>query len=173
MRLFDVIGHWLGRFEVVLAGADDMLRSGEQAIAAGDPMRARAMARRVLERLPGSPLGLALLADACEVAGLEAEFADALEELAVRVPSNAEVWVRVGRARQKTARGVESTSDAFLRALALAEPGGEARRDALVALANLDLEQRDGTRALAWLDRLENDASPEIALARAEGYLSL
>lgn len=173
MRLFDVIGNWLGRVEVVLAGADDMLRSGEQAIAAGDPMRARSMAHRVLERLPGSPLGLALLADACEVAGLDAELADALEELAVRVPSNAEVWVRVGRSRMATGRGVESTTDAFLRALALAEPGTEARRDALVALANLDLARQDATRALAWLDRLEGDMSPDVALARAEAHLSL
>jgi small GTP-binding protein len=173
MRLFDVIGHWLGRVEVVLAGADEMLRAGEQAIAAGDPMRARSMARRVLERLPGSPLGLALLADACEVAGLDAELADALEELAIRLPSNADVWVRLGRIRQKTERGVDPSRDAYLRALALAEPGGEARRDALVALADLDLARHDGTRALAWLDRLEGDVSSPVALSRAEAYLSL
>jgi cellulose synthase operon protein C len=173
MRLFDVIGHWLGRFEVVLAGADEMLRAGEQALATGDAMRARSMARRVLDRLPGSPLGLALLADACEVAGLDAELAEALEELAIRLPSNADVWVRLGRIRQKTDPAIEPTRDAYLRALALAEPGSEARRDALVALSNLDLARHDGTRALAWLDRLEGDTTAEVALSRAEAHLSL
>ena len=171
MRLFDLVGRWLGRVEVVFAGADDLLRDGEEALAANDPMRARAMARRVLERLPGSLLGLALLSDACQAAGLEAELADTLEELARRLPSNADVWVRVGKAREKTSES--SSRDAYLRALSLAEPGTDARRGALLSLAASDLARGDAQRALAWLDRLEGDASPEVAVARAEAWLAL
>ncbi len=105
MRLADTIGRWLGRVEVVLAGADDSLREGEQALARGDAMAARAAAHDILERVPGSPLGLALLADACEAAQLDAELALTLEELAARV-ARADVLVRLGRARQVTgARG--------------------------------------------------------------------
>lgn len=171
MRLFDLVGRWLGRVEVVFAGADDTLRAGEEALAANDPMRARAMARRVLERLPGSLLGLALLSDACQAAGLEAELADTLEELARRLPSNADVWVRVGKARQRTS--TDSSRDAYLRALSLAEPGSDARRGALLSLAASDLARGDAQRALAWLDRLEGDSSPDVALARAEAWLAL
>ena len=47
MRLADVIGRWIGKVEIVLAGADEDLREGEEALAQGDPMRARAAARRV------------------------------------------------------------------------------------------------------------------------------
>ena len=171
MRLFDLVGRWLGRVEVVFAGADDLLRDGEEALAANDPMRARMMARRVLERLPGSLLGLALLSDACQAAGLEAELADTLEELARRLPSNADVWVRVGKARQKTSDA--SSREAYLRALSLADPGSEARRGALLSLAASDLSRGDAQRALAWLDRLEGDASADVALARAEAWLAL
>ena len=173
MRLFDVVGRFLGRVEVVFAGADDMLRDGEAALAAGDPMRARSMARRMLERVPGSPLGLALLADACEAAGLEAELADTLEQLATRLGSNADVWLRVGNARAATDAPIERSRDAHLRALALAEPGSDARRGALVALSASDLARGDAMRALAWLDRLEGDKSSEVAIAKAEALLSL
>src|SRR5215472_9428852 len=102
MRLADVIGRWIGKVELVLAGADEDLREGQDALASGDAMRARAAAHRVLERAPDSPLGLALLADACEAAHLDAELAMALEELAKRAPSAAEVWVRLARARRAT-----------------------------------------------------------------------
>ncbi|MDP9035039.1 MAG: hypothetical protein M3O50_09545, partial [Myxococcota bacterium] len=102
MRLADVIGHWIGKVEIVLAGADEDLREGEDALVADDAMRARAAARRVLSRAPDSPIGLALLADACEAAHLDAEAALALEELARRAPSRAEVWVRLGHARRTT-----------------------------------------------------------------------
>src|SRR6516225_4562122 len=107
MRLADVIGRWIGRVEVVLAGADEDLREGEDALAAGDAMGARAAAHRVLVRAPDSPLGLALLADACEAGHLDAELAMTLEDLARRAPSSAEVWVRLGRARRTTNAGSE------------------------------------------------------------------
>src|SRR6516165_12309463 len=125
MRLADVIGRWIGKVEIVLAGADEDLRDGEDALATGDPMRARAAAHRVLARAPDSPLGLALLADACEAAHLDAELALTLEELARRAPSRAEVWVRLARARQATDAPIDEVRDAFARALAVAESGTE------------------------------------------------
>src|SRR5580698_6575702 len=135
MRLADVIGRWIGKVEIVLAGADDDLREGEEALSSGDPMRARAAAHRVLGRAPDSPIGLALLADACEAGHLDAELALTLEELARRAPSRAEVWVRLARARRATGAATGDVRDAFVRALAVAEAGSEARRDTLLELA--------------------------------------
>jgi small GTP-binding protein len=171
MRLADVIGRWIGKVEIVLAGADEDLREGDQALAAGDAMRARAAARRVLERAPDSPLGLALLADACEAAHLDAELALTLEELARRAPSRAEVWVRLGRSRAATGAPAGDVRDAFARALAVAEGGSDARREALLELADLDLGHGDGARAELWLDRAADDAAVEVATRRAEARL--
>src|SRR5271157_4707152 len=42
LRLADVIGHFIGRVELVVAGADGDLRDGEEALAAGDALGARA-----------------------------------------------------------------------------------------------------------------------------------
>jgi len=174
MRLLEVIGRWMGRVEVVLAGAEDELRAGEEALAVGEPMRARALAKAVLERLPGSPLGLALLADACEAAGLDAELALTLEELAGRIGSSADVWIRLARARQKTEAPIEDVRSSIVRALALAEAGSDARRDALLFLADLDLasgEKSDGARAELWLERLADRRAAEVAVRRAEARL--
>src|SRR5258708_34094876 len=99
MRLADVIGRWLGKVEIVLAGADEDLRAGQDALAAGDPMQARAAARRVLQRAPDSPIGLALLAAACEPAHLDAELPLTPDERARRVPSQAGGGGRLARAR--------------------------------------------------------------------------
>ncbi len=171
MRLGELVGRWVGKVEVVLAGADDDLRDGEEALASGNPMRARAAAHRVLARAPDSPLGLALLADACEMAELEAELALTLEELARRTASRAEVWVRLGRARHATNASADDVRDAFVRGLAVAESGSEARREALIALAVLDLSNGDGARAELWLERAAGDTSAEVALRRAEARL--
>jgi small GTP-binding protein len=172
VRLADTIGQWLGRVEVVLAGADDALREGDEALLANDPMRARTAAKSVLERVPGSPIGLALLADACEMAGLDAELALTLEELATRVGSRAEVWVRLGRARRKTLSPIEEVRDAYARALAVAEPGSDARREALLFLADLDIAHGDGARADLWLDRAAADKSPDVVQRRVSARLA-
>jgi len=173
VRLADVIGRWIGKVEVVLAGADEDLREGEQALAAGDPMRARAAAHRVLDLAPDSPLGLALLADACEAARLDAELALTLEELARRAPSSAEVWVRLARARNQTQAAPDDVRDALVRALAVAEAGSEARTEALLDLADLDLAEGDAARAELWLERLGmNERSPAVAVRRAEAKLA-
>src|SRR5436190_2486199 len=171
MRLAETISGLLGRVEVVLAGVEGYLRDGEEALARGDAMRARQAARAILQRVPHSPLGLALLADACEAADLDAELALTLEELAGRVASRAEVWVRLGRARERVNSPVEETRDAFLRALAVAEAGSEARREALLWLADLDLEAGDGARAELWLERLGITKDAAVQLRRAEARL--
>jgi GTP-binding protein EngB required for normal cell division len=171
MRLADVIGRWIGKVEIVLAGADEDLREGEEALADGDAMRARAAAHRVLMRAPDSPIGLALLADACEAGHLDAELAQTLEELARRAPSRAEVWVRLARARRATGAAAADVRDAFVRALAVAEGGSEARRDALLELADLDLAAGDGARAELWLERAADDRAPDVASRRAEARL--
>jgi GTP-binding protein EngB required for normal cell division len=170
VNLADVIGRWVGRVEIVLAGAEDDLLAGEDALAAGDALRARAAARRVLDRVPGSPIGLALLADACAAADLDAELALTLEELAHRAPSRAEVWMRLGRARHATGAPPEETRAALLRALAVAEAGSESRVEALIALADVDLAEHDGARAELWLARIVR-ADPAVTVRRAEARL--
>jgi GTP-binding protein EngB required for normal cell division len=171
VRLADVIGRWIGKMEVVLAGADDDLREGEEALAAGDAMGARAAAHRVLVRAPESPLGLALLADACESGHLDAELAMTLEQLAARAPSRAEVWLRLARARLATDSPVEEVRDPLVRALAVAEAGSDARREALLGLADLDLAQGEAARAELWLERAAPDASPDVEVRRAEVHM--
>jgi small GTP-binding protein len=182
VRLADTVGRWVGRVEVVLGGAEAILRDGEEALADGDASRARADAHEILARVPGSPIGLALLADACELGGLEEEYAAALEELAVRTPSRADVWVRLARARIArdgggAARG--ETRDAFVRALAVAEAGSEERREALIALTDLDLAGGEPERAELWLERVfdshgaagqgpSGGRTGDLALRRAE-----
>jgi small GTP-binding protein len=171
MRLAETIADWFGRVEVVLAGAEGYLREGEEALARGDAMAARRAAKAMLQRVPHSPLGLALLADACEAARLDAELALTLEELAGRVASRADVWVRVGRARERVGSPVDETRDAFLRALAVAEAGSDERREALLWLADLDLSNGDGARAELWLERLGVTKEPDVQLRRAEARL--
>jgi small GTP-binding protein len=172
VRLADVIGQWIGRVELVVIGADGDFREGQDALAAGDAIGARAAAHRVLARVPASPLGLALLADACDAAHLDAELALTLEELARRAPSRAEVWVRLGHARSATLVSPAQVRDAFARALAVAESGSDARRDALLSLADLDLAEGHSARAELWLERMPNDLAPEVVVRRAEARLS-
>lgn len=171
MRLAETIAGWFGRVEVVLAGVDGILREGEEALARGDAMRARNAAKMILQRVPQSPLGLALLADACEAAKLDAELALTLEELASRVPSRADVWIRLGRARERVKSPPSETRDAFLRGLGVAEPGSDERREALLWLTDLDLANGDGARAELWLERLGPQKDAEVLLRRAEARL--
>ncbi len=171
MRLAEAIAGWLGRVEVVLAGVEGALRDGEDALAKGEAMRARQAAKAILIRVPHSPLGLALLADACEAGGLDAELALTLEELARRVASRSEVWVRLGRARERVGAPDEETRDAFLRALTVAESGSDARREALLWLSDLDLSHGDGARAELWLERLADRKHGDVVVRRAEARL--
>ncbi len=172
MKLSETVTRWFGRVEVVIAGAENALRDAEEALAVGDAMRARSAAHALLNKLPKSPIGLALLADACELGGLDAELAMTLEELAQRVGSRADIWLRLGRARQKTEAPQEDVRDAWLRGLAVAEAGSEVRKETLLALADLDLAIGDGARADLWLDRLADDKANEAGLRRAEARLA-
>ena len=171
MRLGDTIGRFASRVEIALAGADDRLREGEEALGRGDAMRARTAAHAVLSAVPGSIVALALLADACEAAGLDAEAHLTLEELAQRAPSRAEVWLRLGRARQRTSASGDDVRDAFVRALAVAEAGSDERTSALVELADLDLRAGDGARAEMWLERAPQDKSAARIVRLAEARL--
>ncbi|MGA2448989.1 MAG: dynamin family protein [Polyangiaceae bacterium] len=170
MQLADVIGRVIGKVEIVLAGAEADLRDGQDALADGDALGARAAARRVLTKAPNSALGLALLADACDAAHLDAELAMVLEDLARGAPSRAEVWVRLARARRGTGAPDTEIQDALSRALSVAEPGSEERTDALLALADIDLARSDGPRAELWLERLvpTSAMAPAVAVRRAE-----
>lgn len=172
MKLAETIERVMGRVEVALAGAEVHLKEGQAALAAGEAMRARAQAHALLAKVPGSPIGLALLADACELGRLDAELALTLEELAGRVPSRADVWVRLGRVREAVDEATTDARDAYVRALTVAEGGSDARREALLALADLDLAEGDGTRAELWLERIADDAAPDVALRRAEARLA-
>jgi small GTP-binding protein len=87
------------------------------------------------------------------------------------VPSQAEVWVRLGRAREAVGSPQEDVRDAFLRALGVAEAGSDARREALLWLADLDLSNGDGTRAELWLERLGAAKEADVQLRRAEARL--
>ena len=173
VKLAETIERWMGRVEVALAGAEGHLKDGQSALAAGEAMRARAQAHALLAKVPGSPIGLALLADACELGHLDAELALTLEELAGRVPSRADVWVRLGRVREADDETATEARDAYVRALTLAEGGSEPRREALLALADLDIADGDGARAELWLERVADDASAEVALRRAEARLAV
>lgn len=185
MQLAETIERWFGRVEIALAGLDDALKAGEQAVAAGDAMKARSYAHAILAKVPGSVHGLALLADACELGGLDAELELTLEELARRAASQPEVWLRLGHVRQRTGAPPSETRDAFARALTVAPPGSPARKEALLWLADLDLAGGDAARAELWLERIaggdlargassppfRGDKSAEVALRRAEAKL--
>ncbi len=172
MRLAETVGRWIGRVEIALAGAEDDFRDAESALATGQPMRARNAAKRILARAPESPIGLALLADACEAAGLDAELALTLDELSKRVPSRAEVWLRLARARDMTGAAPAEVRDDLVRGLSVAESGSETRRETLLALADVDLTLGDGARAELWLERLVGDATEAVAIRWAEARLA-
>jgi small GTP-binding protein len=80
--------------------------------------------------------------------------------------------VRLGRARIQTLAPIEEVRDAYARALAVAEPGSDARREALLYLADLDIAHGDGARADIWLDRAASDKAPDVAQRRASARLA-
>jgi cellulose synthase operon protein C len=173
VKLSDLVLKWVGRVEVALVGAEGALREAEEALATGDAMRARKAAHLVLERAPKSLIGLALLADACELAGLHAELAMTLEELAPRLASRPDVWLRLGNARRLTLDEPDSVRDAYLRALALSQGASETRDTVLGLLADLDLAAGDGKRAEAFLLRLSAKNENSARIRQGEALLLL
>lgn len=167
-RLVEGLSRFFGRVELFARGLENERQDAEIALAKGQPLEAREHARAILAEVPGSPLGLALLADAAEDAWLDHEAAGALSELSRQVPWRADVWLRLARA----GRRIEwpYVREALERA-ASAPDERDAAREALLELCDLDLAAGDPARAERWLDRI---AAPlggpdrELALRRAE-----
>lgn len=176
-RLVENLSRFLGRVEILARGLENERRAAEVALGRGRPLEARERARAILAEVPGSPLGLALWADAAEDAGLDHEATSALGELAEHVPWRADVWLRLGQAqtRMNDPRAVES----FERA-ANAPEERESAQLALLELCDLDLRSGDPGRAGRWLDRIgaslggegKNWLDREVALRRAECALA-
>lgn len=171
-RLSEIVARWFGRVELVALGADDDRRAAEAALARGDAMLARTHAKGLLAIVSGSPIGLALLADAAELAGLDDEAAEALAELSRAMPWRADPWLRLARAREAIGAPDGEVRDALERA-ASAPEGADAQREALVALADRDLAAGDAERASRWLDRIAPGLDgADVALRRVECALA-
>lgn len=170
-RLAEGLSRFFGRVEILARGAEDDRRAAERALALGHVLEARAHARALLGRVPGSPLALALVADAAEACLLDEEVVDALSMLAEQVPWRADVWLRLGLAALRL--GDERALVALERAAAASDPA--AARAALMALADADIARGEMARAERWLDRVPHhpsQADPELALRRAECLLA-
>lgn len=163
------LAEWFGRAVIVARGADAELLGAERALAAGDASLALRHARDLLSRVPRSPIGLLLAADAAEAAWLDDEAAGYLATLADVVPYRAEVWLRLGLAGKRAGHPRGQVRDALARAAADQASTDVATRAAL-ALAELDLAEGDPARALVWLrDRV---GAPAAEL-RASALLDL
>jgi GTP-binding protein EngB required for normal cell division len=168
-RLVDGLSRFFGRVEIYARGAESDRLAAEAALTRGRTLEAREHARALLDKVPGSPIGLALWADAAEDAWLDHEVVEALGALAEQVPWRAEVWLRLGRAGARI--GWEGAREALERAASAPEDRDSARL-ALLDLADLDLAAGDWARAERWLDRiaqpLAKESDREALLRRAE-----
>lgn len=160
MGLLDDLRRVFADAEVSLVGAREERLEAERALEAREWFRARAAARRILDRVPHSPIGLALLADACEGAGLDAELEDALALLARVAGSTPDVWLRLGRVRTRVGASSREVREALTRTLAWSddfdpEKRWSARQGRLL-LADLDLAEGNPVRAEGWLAPLDD-----------------
>lgn len=171
-RLVESLSRFVGRVELYALGLDGERRAAEDALTRGRPLEARERARAILAAIPGSPLGLALWADAAEDAWLDDEAVAALTELSDKLPWRADVWLRLGRASLRLGR--PEAREALARAAASPDDRDSAR-SALLVLCDLDLAAGDSARALRWLERITPSiAGPdaEVALRRAECHVA-
>ncbi|HZO14327.1 MAG TPA: dynamin family protein [Polyangiaceae bacterium] len=172
-RLAEGLSRFFGRVEILARGAEEERRAAEHALARGLYLEARAEARALLARVPRSPVGLALWADAAEACWHDDEVVDALSQLVEQVPWRHEVWLRLGQA------GVRSSwphARGALERAAAAHDNPAIAREALLELADLDLGAGEARRARRWLDRVPYHPSqpdPELALRRAETALAM
>ncbi|GAC1536199.1 MAG: hypothetical protein NVS3B10_28870 [Polyangiales bacterium] len=161
MGLLDDVRRLFADAEVSLVGGREERGEAERALDAGDWFRARAAARRLLERAPRSPIGLGLLANACEGAGLDAELEQALASLAKMAGASPDVWLRLGRVRRRVGAPAREVRDALVRAVAWDDdPDPELRwaaRSARVALADLELAESSPARAEGWLAPIDDE----------------
>lgn len=171
--LVESISQFVGRVEILARGADADRRAAEVALERGRALEARDCARMLLEKVPASPVGLALWADAAEAAWLDHEVVEALTELAKTFPWRADVWLRLGRAGLRTGR--PDAREALERAVAATEER-DASRLAVLELCDLDLAMGDPARAARWLERVGvslTEVDRDVVLRRAECALSL
>jgi GTP-binding protein EngB required for normal cell division len=171
--LAESVSNWLGRVELLARGAEDDRREAVRALERGDALEARRHARELLSKAPGSPLGLALLAESCEKAFLYDEATEALRQLCTTAPWRGELWVSLGEMLERVGAPIEEVSRAYQSAL---DPDSPAwvRREALLKLADLDLASGDPWRASRWLDALRMfSGERDIALRRLEVAVAL
>jgi GTP-binding protein EngB required for normal cell division len=165
--LREEVSRWFGRAVIVARGADDARAAAETALARGNPVAAWFHARDLLERVPRSPVGYALAADAAESAGLDAQACEPLQALSGMFPWRGDVWLRLALARQRAGDdggGEAAVREALGRAVQSAEEPDTLAR-AVTTLADLDLAAGDPARALAWIER----ASGLVEIASASG----
>lgn len=170
--LQEELSDFFGRAIIVARGGAEDRQAAERALAAGDPSLALRHARELLAKVPRSPIGLLLAADAAEQAFLDDQAAQLLGELAEVVPWAPEVWLRLGRAKLRAGYDPHEAREALSRALVDARHSEPAAR-AAVLLADLDLAQDDPRRALVWLDRVRDSIDPAVAERRAIALLEL
>lgn len=170
--LQEELSDFFGRAIIVARGGAEDRLAAERALAAGDPSLALRHARELLAKVPRSPIGLLLAAEAAEQAFLDDQAVQFLMELAEVVPWAPEVWLRLGQARLRAGYDAHEVRDALSRAVA--DPrGGDVSARAAVLLADLDLAQEDPRRALVWLDRVRDSVDPAVAERRAIALLEL
>ncbi len=180
--LVESLSRIASRMELFARGMEGDRRAAEVMLERGRPLDARESARGILVAIPGSPLGLALWADAAEATWLDHEVVEALDALSRIVPWRADVWLRLGRAGLRSEW--PGARDALERAASAPDERAASRR-ALLDLADLELAANDPVKALRWLDRLAPSlagntpgAAPgardeALAIRRAECALAL
>ena len=170
-RIADSLSRFLGRVEILARGADDERRAAARAMVEGRPLAARAHAQALLARVPRSPLGLALWADAAEACAFDSEVVQALQQLTEQLPWQHDLWLRLGEAATRC--GDPIADEALQRAV-----GGDDQaivRRALLLLADGAIAAGEVARAERWLDQVPyHPATPdaELSLRRAECLLT-
>ncbi|NUP08982.1 MAG: hypothetical protein HOW73_23275 [Polyangiaceae bacterium] len=172
--LIESLSRIASRVEILARGVESDRLAAERMLDRKRPLDAREHARNILAKVPDSPLGLALWADAAEAAWLDHEAIEALEALARQVPWRADVWLRLGRVGMRS--GHPHARDALERAASAPDERASARR-ALLDLCDLDLAEGDPARAVRWLERipagLGTQKDEAALLRRAECLLAL
>ena len=168
-RLSEALRDFLGRVEILALGAESHRLRAMEALGQGLYQQARTEALALLDELPRSRAGLALLADATEALLLDDEAVEALERLAAEVPFRADVWLRLAAALRRTGRDDRSALQRAAEAGAPLAAADQARLN----LADRDLHAGDIARAERWLEQLSFAArnEPQAVLRRAEAAL--
>lgn len=166
-RIVSALSRAFGRVELLARGVDGDRRLAEEALAGGRLMEAHGHARALLQRVPESPIGLALLAQAAGRCGLHDEEARALQRLVKQAPWRSDLWLKLGQAQARA--GHSEGRAEFERASHAQDPG--VARQALLALADLEISVQLEPRATRWLDRIPQHPSSDddaLALRRME-----